>query len=300
LWREAFDATQIDPGFYTTRNRNIDEPLPWDHIDMKVTKAFLQEELKKSLAAGKTLDCRSDNCNACGVCDFNKIAPITFDACVEPQTSSRAEKGTNVYKTLRLIYQKTDQARFFGHLELMNIFLRALRRANIRLKYSQGFHPMPKISFEDPLPLGTEGQNEVFYLSVDEKVTADEIITGLNRQLPAGLKIKTCLPAPVRAKRRKSKMIRYCLILKDGFFDQNAIKYFNRSKTVMMTKTGKKGKSSKIDLKKLIITLDLQAPDTLLITLAADEGKMIRPQEVMANIFRLPEIAMKQARIVKL
>ncbi|MFC1799177.1 TIGR03960 family B12-binding radical SAM protein [Thermodesulfobacteriota bacterium] len=300
LWRDAFDETQIDPGFYTTRNRTIDEPLPWDHIDIKVTKTFLQKELEKSLAADRTSDCRFDDCNACGVCDFNNITPITFDTCNNPHDFIRIENDAPSYKNLKLIYQKTDQARFFGHLELMNIFLRALRRINIRLKYSQGFHPMPKISFEDPLPMGMEGLNEAFYLTVEENVSSGAITNDLNRHLPPGLLIKNCLTAPAKAKRRKSKLIRYRITLKDGFFDQNAIKYFNTCKTVVITRTSKKGKTSNIDLKKRIDSLDLQAQDTLLITLSADEGKTIRPQEVMTNIFQLTETALKRARIVKL
>ena len=59
-------------------------------------------------------------------------------------------------KKLKMLFVKRDQARFFGHLELINIFLRAIRRAGIEVAYSEGFHPMPKISFEDTLPIGME------------------------------------------------------------------------------------------------------------------------------------------------
>ncbi|SMP49642.1 TIGR03960 family B12-binding radical SAM protein [Anoxynatronum buryatiense] len=64
-WMEAFEACGIDPLQYTTGKRLIDEALPWDHIDVIVTKAFLQKEYNKSIQGETTPHCRS-SCSACG------------------------------------------------------------------------------------------------------------------------------------------------------------------------------------------------------------------------------------------
>ena len=48
LWEQAFDATAIDPAFYTSRERGVDEPLPWNHIDSGIKPKFLEEEFKKA------------------------------------------------------------------------------------------------------------------------------------------------------------------------------------------------------------------------------------------------------------
>lgn len=65
-WRTAFDSTGIDPKFYSNRHRSEDEVLPWDHIDVGVTKDFLLREYHKALKGITTDDCRV-HCNNCGL-----------------------------------------------------------------------------------------------------------------------------------------------------------------------------------------------------------------------------------------
>ncbi|NJD68594.1 MAG: TIGR03960 family B12-binding radical SAM protein, partial [candidate division NC10 bacterium] len=65
-WMQAFDETGIDPKAIANRPRNPDEPLPGEHIDTGVTKAFLQREYKKALEARTTVDCHTSTCTACG------------------------------------------------------------------------------------------------------------------------------------------------------------------------------------------------------------------------------------------
>ena len=68
-WLEAFAATGIDPDFYTTRERDLDETLPWDFIDVGVTKEFLKREWKTALGETVTPNCRM-RCSACGAKQF--------------------------------------------------------------------------------------------------------------------------------------------------------------------------------------------------------------------------------------
>ena len=79
------------------------------------------------------------------------------------------------FQSLCVFYAKQGQAKYFGHLEMVNIFLRALKRAGIAVKYSQGFHPKPKISFDDPLPVGVESEQERFILSVPALLTRPQL-----------------------------------------------------------------------------------------------------------------------------
>ncbi len=65
-WMEVFESCGIDPGFYANRRRDLEEILPWDHIDVGVTKAFLRRENDKAKAEQLTVDCRS-NCLGCGI-----------------------------------------------------------------------------------------------------------------------------------------------------------------------------------------------------------------------------------------
>ena len=65
-WMQAFEETGVDPDFYATRERPLDEVLPWDHIDCGVTKEFLIREYQKALKGELTHDCRK-GCVGCGV-----------------------------------------------------------------------------------------------------------------------------------------------------------------------------------------------------------------------------------------
>lgn len=65
-WMEAFEETNIDTDFYAGRVRELDEALPWDFIDIGVSKKYLISEYEKALEAMTTPDCRI-NCTNCGV-----------------------------------------------------------------------------------------------------------------------------------------------------------------------------------------------------------------------------------------
>jgi len=66
-WLCAFEETGLEPSFYAHRERPLDEPLPWAHIDVGVTTAFLKQEYQRALEGIETSDCRYKACNACGL-----------------------------------------------------------------------------------------------------------------------------------------------------------------------------------------------------------------------------------------
>ena len=65
-WMEAFEETGVDTHFYANRDRSYDEVLPWDFIDIGVTKEYLINENEKSKQETLTQDCR-DGCTNCGI-----------------------------------------------------------------------------------------------------------------------------------------------------------------------------------------------------------------------------------------
>ena len=64
-WLDAFESCGIDPDFYTVRGYGEDEVLPWDTIDVGVTKRFLLREKKRAYDGLITPDCR-EGCAGCG------------------------------------------------------------------------------------------------------------------------------------------------------------------------------------------------------------------------------------------
>ncbi|MGC4019640.1 MAG: TIGR03960 family B12-binding radical SAM protein [Muricomes sp.] len=68
-WMEAFRNTNVDIDFYTTRERELDELLPWDFIDIGVTKEFLKEEWERAVQGIVTPNCKME-CSGCGAAQF--------------------------------------------------------------------------------------------------------------------------------------------------------------------------------------------------------------------------------------
>ncbi len=66
-WLQAFRENGLDPAFYAHRERPLDEPLPWQHIDIGVSPTFLQKEYHNIAQEKATPDCRYASCSACGL-----------------------------------------------------------------------------------------------------------------------------------------------------------------------------------------------------------------------------------------
>ncbi len=85
IWMQTFEECGIDIGFYTTRERDLDEIFPWDFIDCGVTKEFLKREWIQATKEEVTKNCYLE-CNACGAARFG------CGVCVEPRNT---EGGVN-------------------------------------------------------------------------------------------------------------------------------------------------------------------------------------------------------------
>ncbi len=302
-WRAACQQTGVDIDSETLRRRDFLEPLPWDHIAVGVTKEFLLEEWQKAIEGGYTPDCRKGDCNVCGVCDFEKIAPKVFDQCVvksAPVSESEENRGEGPYRTVDVSYEKTGKARFFGHLEMVNIFIRAIHRAGIRMKYSQGFHPKPKLSFQDALPIGFESRCEVFKLTVDQRVETEEIIERLNRQLPEGLVVLDCRLTTPRKSQSNHTITTYHIELAEEGFKRSVLEHFKQQPERTITRKNQKGIITQIDLRRQVTDLAWLSPISLQIDILGGPGPVLRPPEVIRELF--PDIdatRLQQARIIK-
>ncbi len=301
-WQVSIAESQVDIDFYTRRPRDLQEPLPWDHIDIRVEKSFLIDEWKAALDGARTEDCRWHSCQQCGVCDFETTAPQLFETVQEKEPlwvdKPEAEQQT-VFRKLKLFYSKRGDARFFGHLELVNIINRAFRRAGVALAYSKGFHPMPRISFDDPLPMGMEGAREFFFISVKSDMVGDELVRKTNQELPEGLAISGCEEASPGRTAQGDHVDHYTVTLKEGVFERQRLTWFAESRRIEYTFTNKKGASGNIDLKEAILNIALVKPNSIELTIQNQGGKRIRPALVLERVFALSAEDIKKAFIIK-
>ncbi|MCD6184973.1 MAG: TIGR03960 family B12-binding radical SAM protein, partial [Deltaproteobacteria bacterium] len=306
LWQKVLSATETDIEYYTSRKRDMDEVMPWDHIDTGISTDFLKDELKKAISGTSTDDCRLKECNNCGVCDFINIKPKVYKPQIDniiDNPASNELPGTNndkiIYKKIKISYSKLGAAKYFGHLELANILMRAIQRAGIIVKFSEGFHPKPRISFADPLPVGMESESESVYLMVSDNIRPEDIMNNLNRQLPEGLFVHSCVLASSRPEQEANKNKTYMISLHFGSFDQKKMDYFFDLPELIITKKNRKGEK-KIDLKKSVSAIEIIEPSKLKMELKTGAGKTVRPLEVIKNIFSIPEQEIKLASVTKL
>jgi radical SAM superfamily enzyme YgiQ (UPF0313 family) len=67
-WKQAFAKENINPDYYTLRQRGATEPLPWEIIDHGIERQYLWSEYQKALRGKKTVPCDTSHCKRCGVC----------------------------------------------------------------------------------------------------------------------------------------------------------------------------------------------------------------------------------------
>ena len=84
-------------------------------------------------------------------------------------------------------FQKTGVICYTSHLDIMKVFKRSFKRAGIRLAYSQGFNPHPKMGFAQPLSLGYESLDEYIEFETADEYQPAEILEKMRALMPEGL-----------------------------------------------------------------------------------------------------------------
>ncbi|MBN1596545.1 TIGR03960 family B12-binding radical SAM protein [candidate division FCPU426 bacterium] len=201
LWEKAFAEAGVNPDTYALREWSEEEVLPWQHLDMGVSRQYLQQERRRARTETATPDCRrQSSCHACGAADPEHcpLPPAPPFAAPSRSVKSPAPRREREAVRIRLSYSKTQDMRFLGHLDLVNLFRRAARRARLPVHYSLGFHPQPNLAFGPPLPLGMSGLSEWLDLGLDVWMEPGEVMADLNRQLPAGIQLGSAREIPLR------------------------------------------------------------------------------------------------------
>lgn len=93
-------------------------------------------------------------------------------------------------------FQKTDQVRHIGHLDLLRTVQRALRRSGLPVRYSQGFNPHVLLSFASPLSVGVCGLEELLEVTLDADYQADAFAIQLDKAMPDSLPITAARSVP--------------------------------------------------------------------------------------------------------
>ncbi len=159
-------------------------------------------------------------------------------------------------KKLRLALNKGEELRFLSHLDYAQAVERMIRRAEIKMAYSEGFNPHMKISFSSALALGVTAAAEYIDMDVLEEDSLESIMERLNRVAPPGLEVLDGKEMPEKVK----KMMAICNFaiyevtgpVTDEHADWNALlKPFNEATEISYEKVTPK-KTRTIDVKEFV------------------------------------------------
>ena len=306
LWQVALEELKINPDDYL-RAREAGEVLPWDNIDCGVSRDFLLRECEKSLHEVPTEDCRFASCQNCGVCDFTTTQNVfsAKEAIVAPPATIG---GAGREKNYRIAFTKKGNSRFLSHLELSGSLLRALRRSHLKLSYSTGFHPHPKISFATATSVGMESDLE--YLDI----TAAEYLSDLpglrneiNSALPGGVAMLEIKPLAVDEPdlSRLLRAFAYELILPEKT-DADLLKLIAERISNFLAEPSfpierlSKGKTIRKDIRPFVEKLALcEDGKKIILTVQHAQGGSARPVDIITHVLGFNDDEARRIRVVK-
>jgi len=216
-----YDDSWVFKGF------DLEEILPWDIIDARVSKKFLQRDFENACnPASKWVEnCKHNKCQACGIPGNGKdtvLGKVPEKYAAQPRTAqeieelqkSRVRKGTQVF-AYRIVFRKMKSSRFLPHQNTLSFFERAFARLDIPIKFSEGFSPKPRITNTGALPLGLESLCEVLSVELLQKLDLEnkkaELIKSINETFPQGLEIVQIEPLKCKLSANMPKFMEYCL-----------------------------------------------------------------------------------------
>lgn len=109
---------------------------------------------------------------------------------------------------VRVRFAKYGAVKFIGHLDVLRYFQKAVRRAGLKIAYSQGFHPHQIMSFASPLGVGITSEGEYMDMELVAEYTPQEIVDTLNSAMVEGFTVLSAriLPEPENGRKRETAM----------------------------------------------------------------------------------------------
>ncbi len=242
------------------------QPLPWDHIDTGIDKKWLAEDLQRALDQTVIPDCSFYGCSDCGVCGpelgHNVIAEPPPIPLREPKQTHQNERVSRI----RIRFAKTGAITLLSHLDIVRLLERALRRSELKVSYTGGFHPLPRIQIALALPLGVEAGGELMDIEFFEHVNAKTVIEKLQATLPQGFRLISSDSVPLNECSLSQKLtaaiwsfsIESCSELAPNVIEwRNAVNSISDAKKLIWRDQDKKGRPRERDFRPELRSLRL-------------------------------------------
>jgi len=281
-WMQAFDQNNLDPRDYL-RERSYSEPLPWSHITLGLTTEHL---VRQRTASAMTLKETTEKTPASDIPPPPADGDFGFGR--TPKRTLRSSSVAPTRSVLRIRWGRRGLRRFLSHLDNVRVMERALRRTDLPVAYTQGFHPHMKISFGPPLTLGYTSEAEYFDINLDRPVHND-LVDKLNATLPDGYFIAAAqgvINTKVSLSGKLNRAI-YELIVDWDQTSPDKIKAMLDKKSLEVQRVGKDS-SKTIDIRPAIYAITWQEETDnmpgkakLSLELGVGQAGYARPTEVM-------------------
>jgi len=197
---------------------------------------------------------------------------------------------------IRLQYSKLGRSRFISHLELIEVFTSAMRRAHIPVAYSGGYHPMPRMRFSPGLPVGAESDCEVLDIDLAEAAQPQATGLALSRELPEGMRVWRATEVSLRRTSPDRELAGFCYridlssIGRDSSELDSLIAQFTAAEAFPVVRHSKKGDKT-IDARPLVARIERVGPTQLELDVLFGERGSVKPSDVLAALFSLDRTA---------
>ena len=190
-------------------------------------------------------------------------------------------------RTVRLRFARHEPAIWLAHLDLMRTFERSIRRAGLPVSYSHGFNPRPQLSFALPIGTGLATRDDYVDISLTEPVNPAELMASLNRMLPEGLVVLAAAAVHAEGPSLMSKVraADYCL-QGSGIAEAARTMAAMAGELPWPVEKNSKGKKIVLNVRPLLINLDLDAPDQITIRVRAGSSENLRPDLFLDALVR--------------
>ena len=293
-WLLASERTGIDLYSYASRNFSSDEELPWDFIDIGISKKYLRSEYDRALQQKITPDCR-EVCSGCGLeCEVG-----SKELGVRSQESKNLKSQIkhnaisshriNVPTKFRVRFSKTGEMRYLSHNDMMTAIIRALRRAKIPVAYSTGFHPHPIIAFGPALAVGVEGLNEYFDIELMVLMGIPDFIKAVNSELPEGLEVHDAFLIPRNEHPLNDFISRYQYeVTIDKETDKQINSFMSRQECLVLRENGANPSAARtVDIRPMVEKAEVKGI-TLHLMLVDNDSAKVRLYEVLKEMLQRP------------
>lgn len=195
----------------------------------------------------------------------------------------------------RLLFEKTGNAVWVSHLDLMRLFQRAFKRAGLPLTHTKGFNPRPSVSIALPLSVGIESCCELLDFDLEgENLPSSEIKSRLNNALVPGIRVLDVYDDGRKIKHLAFLRCRICFEYDTGVPEgaADALKNFFAADSIVVEKHSKNGVVQQ-DIAPMIRSLCVFVPDRETICIEAVvrcQNPTLNPMQLGAAVDRyLPE-----------